>query len=240
MNFRFIWQFSSSVGLCSIRRAPVFTIAYMAMPLALLFLFGIVSGGALVPYAILGGAISVTAAGAMYTMSDAAWYRIELKMHDLLIASDVTVIDYMLGIAGSNFIFSLPGILVYVALGLALGIIAPAWLAPMAAIVLMVTMATSSIGFIVSSIPRRMRNLWAMSSMMSIIFTLVPPLFYPYSILPGGLLYLFMLSPVTPASIMLQNAAGLTPYLWYALPVLVIETVVLFLIAKPLTRWRTR
>ena len=101
-------------------------------------------------------------------------------------------------------------------------------------------MTTSCLGFIVSSIPKRMRNIWSLSSMLSVIFTMVPPLFYPYTLLPKGLLYVFMLSPVTLASIMLQNAAGLTPYLWYALPVLVIETVVLFAVAKPLTRWRSK
>ena len=111
MNSRFIWRFATTFGLSSIRKAQAYTVAYMIIPLALLFLFSMVGGGKYVPYAILGGVISVTSTGAMYTMSDAAWYRIELKLHDLFIATDVTVLDYMLGVAGSNFIFSVPGIL---------------------------------------------------------------------------------------------------------------------------------
>ncbi len=237
---RFVYAFARIYGIASIKRGYSYTIGYMVMPLSLLFLFGIISGGSLIPFAILGGLISITASNALSTLTDIGFFRIELKLQDLFVATGISATDYMLGESLSNLVYSLPGMAIYVVGALLLNLFPAIWLIPIAVVLLLLTIAASSLAFIVGSIPKHMRNVWGFTGIISVIFSLVPPIFYPYTILPKPLLWIFMLSPATPASIILQNISNLTPYLWYCLPVLIIETIVYFLLAKPLTRWREK
>lgn len=240
MNFRFISLYAWITGTTAIKRGFSYTLGYMITPLALLFLFGIISGGALIPLAVIGGLISVTATGALYGLSDAAMNRIELKLQDLFVATDISVLDYMLAISFSNLIFSMPGILVYIAIVLFMHLLPALWLIAIAPILVLLAVSVSAISLILASIPRHLRNVWGFLGILTVVFTFIPPLFYKYTALAKPLLYIFMLSPVTSAAIMVQNMAGLTPFLWYAPIVLVVETAVYFAIAKPLTQWRTK
>jgi ABC-2 type transport system permease protein len=240
MNFRFIALYAWTTGVEAIKRGFSYTLGYMATPLALLFLFGIISGGALIPLAVIGGLVSITATGALYGLSDVAMNRIELKLQDLFVASSVTVLDYMLAISFSNIIFSLPGILVYIAIALFMHLFPAVWLIAIAPILVLLAVSISALALILASIPKHLRNVWGFLGILTVVFTFVPPLFYKYTVLPAPLLYIFMLSPVTSAAIMIQNMAELTPFLWYAPLVLIIETIVYFIIAKPLTQWRTK
>lgn len=240
MNLRFIALYAWTTGITAIKRGFSYTIGYMVTPLALLFLFGIISDGTLIPIAVIGGLISITATGALYGLSDVAMNRIELKLQDLFVASDVTVLDYMLAISFSNLIFSMPGILVYIAIALYMHLFAAIWLIAIAPILVLLAVSISALALILASIPKHLRNVWGFLGILTVVFTFVPPLFYKYTILSKPLLYVFMLSPVTSAAIMVQNMAGLTPTLWYAPFVLVIETIIYFIIAKPLTQWRTK
>lgn len=247
MKLSTIWAIGYYYGWGSIKRGIYYTLMTLLMPLSLLFIFGLISGaglaggitsGNLVWYAILGGFVSIIAGNALSTMSDAAFWRLQLKIQDLLVATSMTEVDYMLGLGLSNIIFSLPGLGIYIIIAYVFHIFSIATFAVTLVILVLLAISTTALAFILSSIPRHMRNVWGMSGVLSLALTLVPPIFYPYTLLPKPLLYLFMLSPATPAAVLIQGVAGLQPLYTPAAYILVIEVFALLWLAKRFTKWR--
>ncbi len=247
MRANTIWAIGYYYGWGSIKRGIPYTLMTLLMPLSLLFIFGLISGsglagavggGDLISYAILGGFISIVAGNALSTMSDASFWRLQLRIQDLLVATSMTEVEYMLGLGLSNIIFSLPGLAIYVAIAYSFHIFTVLSFVITLAILVAMAIATTALAFILSSIPSHMRNVWGMSGVLSLALTLVPPIFYPYTLLPKPLLYLFMLSPATPAAMLVQGLAGLQPLYLPAFYVLVAETLAMLWLAKRFTKWR--
>jgi ABC-2 type transport system permease protein len=210
----------------------------MMYPLVFLFLIVIFSSGKFLAFGVVGGFIAIVAENSLFSSSDAAFQRIELKFQDLLVTTRISHLDYILAMGLSFLAPSLPGIAVYAVIGAIIHIFTLASAALFAAILVLVLLSTLSIAFMIASFAKHTRNIWGISSIMVVLLTMVPPTFYPYTILPKAVLYLFMLSPVTLAAIASQGAFGLTPQLSYAIPLLVAETIIYFAIAMKLTKWR--
>ncbi len=238
MNLRFIGEFAWSYGIKSIPRGPSYVVASMMYPLVFLFLIVIFSSGKFIAFGVVGGFIAIVAENSLFSSSDAAFQRIELKFQDLLVTTRISHLDYILAMGLSFLAPSLPGIAVYAVIGAIIHIFTLASAALFAAILVLVLLSTLSIAFMIASFAKHTRNIWGITSIMVVLLTMVPPTFYPYTILPKAVLYLFMLSPVTLAAIASQGAFGLTPQLSYAIPLLVAETIIYFAIAMKLTKWR--
>ncbi len=238
MNLRFIGEFAWSYGIKSIPRGPSYVVASMMYPLVFLFLIVIFSSGKFLAFGVVGGFIAIVAENSLFSSSDAAFQRIELKFQDLLVTTRISHLDYILAMGLSFLAPSLPGIAVYAVIGAIIHIFTLASAALFAAILVLVLLSTLSIAFMIASFAKHTRNIWGISSIMVVLLTMVPPTFYPYTILPKAVLYLFMLSPVTLAAIASQGAFDLTPPLSYAIPLLVAETIIYFAIAMKLTKWR--
>lgn len=238
MKIRFILEFAWFYGVAGLREGIVYSIARMSLPLTLLFIFAIISHGALIPYAIAGGIVSIVAAESLTTASDAAFHRIEIKLQDLLVATPIGPVDYMLGMTLGNIIFSIPGIIVYLLLGFYFNIYTLIGLIETAFVVLLLALSTNAFAFALSSFVAHVRNVWGATTILSLALTILPPIFYPYTVLPAPLLYLFSLSPATVAAIAVQGFYGLSPFNIYAVYVLVIESVLYFFLSMHFVKWR--
>lgn len=240
MNLRFIAEFAWSYGIKSISRGPSYIIASFMYPLVFLFLIVIFSAGRFLAFGVVGGFIAIIATNSLYSSGDAAFQRIELKFQDLLVVTRISHIDYIIAMGLSYFAASLPGIAVYIVIGLLINLFTPVSAALFILILFFVLFSTLSIAFMISSFVKHIRNIWGIDAIMVVLLTMIPPTFYPYTLLPKAVLYAFMLSPVTPAAIASQSAFGLTKAFPYALPILIIETIIYFAIAAKLTRWREK
>ncbi|EQD28035.1 ABC-2 type transporter, partial [mine drainage metagenome] len=106
---------------------------------------------------------------------DAAFMRLQLRLHDLYVASRVSPTDYMLALTLSFLVFSIPGIIVYIALGYLYHLYSIVDSLVMFSLILMLVFATSAISFIISSLVKHMRNAWGIVSVLSIVMTVIPP-----------------------------------------------------------------
>jgi ABC-2 type transport system permease protein len=213
----------------------------MLTPMAVLFVFSIISNGALLKYAVLGGFITILASNSLSTMFDAAQMRLDTKFQDLFVASRMDVVDFVSGLGISNLVYSLPEIAVYIVIAVVFGVFTPASFLLMAVILLPLSVAMTSIGVLFSYIPSHFRNIWGMFSIISLLFTFVPPIYYPYSLLPKPLLYIFALSPATPAAVLIQNVTGLQPFgavSYIMVGVLLAETLAFLLMLMKFAKWR--
>jgi ABC-2 type transport system permease protein len=244
MNIKFIASMTYSYGISAIARGPSYLIASLTLPLSLLFMVSILSGGALIVYAIIGGFIALLAANSLSSAGDAAFWRIQLRMQDLFVTTRITRIDYMLALTLSYFVGSLPGIALYIVIGLIYHIFTFETFIVLGCLMALVTIATSSISFIVAGMVKHVRNIWGIASILSVVMTLLPPTFYPYTELPPAALYALSISPVTPAAILAQNAFGLVPFnitlVYEMVAILLLETIVFFSLARHFTVWREK
>ena len=100
---------------------------------------------------------------------------------------------------------------------------------------------TSSIGFFLSTYVLNTRTAFLTVTFISIILSILPPVFYPLQLLPSNVRWLAELVPTTHASILVQSFAGLpvsptqTLISWFALPAFAISFLALALFKA---RWR--
>lgn len=238
MNLNFIFDFAKFEGWSWVKRSPWTAIGYIATPLALLVLIYILSSGKLIEFAVAGGMIALIATSAIMSMGSIALFKIQLRLQDLLIATKIDKADYMFGFSMSSLMFCVPGMIVYVILGLYFGLFTPLSVIVTLVVLSMLTVAIISIAFFMGSLLRNINGTYTVAGIMGVILTMLPPTYYPYTYLPKALLYLFMLSPVTPAAVLLQGYYGLEPINNYMFIVLAADTVIYFFISRKFTKWR--
>jgi ABC-2 type transport system permease protein len=96
------------------------------------------------------------------------------------------------------------------------------------AVVFLTWITTSSIGFFLSTYVLNTRTAFLTVSFISIVLSVLPPVFYPLQIVPDQLRWLAELVPTTHSSVLIQAAVGLqstasqTLMSWLALPVFTI------------------
>lgn len=240
LNPKFSLSLAWNCSIFSIKRGFSYVLSSVMAPLTLLFLVGMISGGKLLTFAVLGGFVAQIAANTIFSLGEISFWRLELHMQDLFVTSKAGPIDYMLGFMLYYLIFSTPGLALYAIIGALLHIFTIVNVLVLAFVLLMVTLATSSISFVLASRIRHMRNVWGVASVIATATTVIPPTFYPYVLLPKDVLYVLLVIPVTPAVVLLQGVFGLEPLKVPMFYVLVVETIAYFAIARYLTRWREK
>lgn len=240
LNPRFSLYFAWYYGFRVIGRGSSYVIASIATPLTLLFLVFVLSHGQLVEYAVVGGFVSLIASNGLTSASDAAFLRLQAKIQDLFIATSISSTDYMIGLTLSFLLFTTPGIVLYAALSLLYHLFTIERVLVLVAVLFMLALSTSAISFIIAGAIRHIRNVWGIVGILSIIMTVLPPTYYPYTYLPRSIIYVLAISPATPAAIILQGAFGLSPEFLPMILVLVGETIVYLSLAKYFTRWREK
>ncbi|WP_292320379.1 ABC transporter permease [Caldisphaera sp.] len=236
-NWRFVLAFVWFYGYSSIKRGFYYVLSYLALPLSLMFFIYIVSRGHLIQYAILGGIISIITGNALTAIGDTSFFKLELKLQELLIAADVTPIEYLLGMGLGNLLYSLPGLLLYIILGFVYNVINLIFLGLIILISIIVMIAATSLAYMTGSRVSHMRNSWGVGSFLSVILTMLPPLYYPYTFLPKYAIIPLMISPATPASILLQIFMVKSSLNYELLLILLFETLIYLFLALKVGKW---
>ncbi|MGC9134017.1 MAG: daunorubicin ABC transporter ATP-binding protein [Caldisphaera sp.] len=236
-NWRFVLAFIWFYGYSSIKRGFYYVLSYLALPLSLMFFIYIVSRGHLIQYAILGGIISIITGNALTAIGDTSFFKLELKLQELLIAADVTPIEYLLGIGLGNLLYSLPGLLLYIIFGFVYNVFNLIFLGLIILISIVVMIASTSLAYMTGSRVSHMRNSWGVGSFLSVILTMLPPLYYPYTFLPKYAIIPLMISPATPASILLQIFMVKSSLNYELLLILLFETLIYLFLALKVGKW---
>jgi len=142
-------------------------------------------------------------------LNEAAYIRIDHKLNELYHASPLSPEGYFVGIAGGMLVAYLPPSLVLVVI---LEILHPlgliAGLALVAAL-LGVWAVSATIGYVVSTLFKDMKTIWPYSALLTNLFGIVPPVFYPLSRVPLEWRTIVLIIPTSAAAILVDAAAGL-------------------------------
>jgi ABC-2 type transport system permease protein len=229
-------------AIYEMKNYPVVLISSVIAPLSMLFVITFVSNGALFGAAIEGGLIMVFFSSGIALQSDLAHLKNDFKLQDMIVSSPTTSRMYMSGMALAEIVYSLPALIILIAL-------AGIYLHPnilqitILSIVLLLMFAISvAIGFMLSTFSSDVVQSYAFSRLLSLLFATLPPVYYPISYVPSPFNYLAYLSPTTYAAEIMHSATG---YLTISTNMVILDwavllgvcAVILFVAVKK-TRWR--
>jgi len=229
-------------GIIPIRTTPLYVVNLLASPLSFLFFIYIVSHGTYVAYGITGGMVLTMLTVGTSLQADLTHYRHDLKLQDIVVASPVEAPIYVAGMALSELVYSLPALAVFVVLFVAWGFATVTSLVVVAGVMVLVWAFACALAFTLATYFKDVRETFIFSPLLSLLFTVLPPVYYPISALPGWAQVAARVSPTTYAAGLVQGAVGLQPLSLSAAAldwaVLGAFTVVLFLVAAVKARWR--
>ena len=192
-------------GILWLRRNPISLVFTAISPFSLLFVLFVVSGGeeGIIELAVVGSLVMALVGYGLALGQDISFYKTEYKIQDIFVASPVSPLTYMMGLALSELLFGLPALLVLASLVIYVG--APLSSIPfLAATILLIWGSMSAMGFFLSSHMLHMRNATQVISFVNVILAVLPPVFYSVTIVPEVLKPLVYALPTTHASLMLQ------------------------------------
>jgi ABC-2 type transport system permease protein len=229
-------------GLIPIRTQPLYLINLLASPLSFLFFIDVISKGALIAYGITGGFILTMLSAGTGLQSDLTHYRHDLKFQDVVVASPVEAPVYVAGMALSELVYSLPGVAVFILLFVAKGYATPEVAVVVGGVLVLVWAFATALAFTLATYFEDVRETFMFSPLISLLLTVLPPVYYPLSQLPSWAQVIARFSPTTYAANLVQGAVGLQPITLQGAAidwtVLGAVTAALFAIAAFKARWK--
>lgn len=210
-------------------------------PFTVLFLLYALVGSEVLPHALVGAYVMTLVQAGSAIIGDAAWHKLELKFQDMMVASPVSEAEYLLAEALSELLYSAPALLIlsFLMMRLELSISA---LITLVAVTLLVWLLTSSLGFFISTYIPNIRNAWQLSLLISLVFAVLPPVFYPIERVPEQLLWVAYIPPTTHAALLLRDSIGYTSPLplGYSWLILLTYTAAFIVLATYRAQWREK
>ena len=221
---------------------PVVLINTLLAPLSILAVVTFASHGTLLPVAALGALIMNMVQSGTSMQGDLSHLKNDMKLQDMVVSSPTSAGTYILGMAISELVYSIPTIILLLILNfIFVKITVIGWITILFDMLLIFTFSIS-LGFFLSTLSSDIVQSWAFSGIISPLLTTIPPVYYPITYIPYPWRYLSYLSPTTYAAEIAQNAAGYVHLgtLDFALTwiILVAFTVFIFVIALKKSRWR--
>jgi ABC-2 type transport system permease protein len=227
-------------GVLWLRRNPMSLVFTAISPFSLLFVLFVVSSGQYIHFAVAGSLVMALVGYGLALGQDISFYKTEYKVQDVFVASPVSPLTYMVGLALSELLFGLPALIVLAILVVYFGSV---FSIPMlVATILLIWGAMSAMGFFLSSHMLHMRNATQVISFVNVILAVLPPVFYSMDMMPDMLRPLAYAVPTTHASLMLQHIMGMpTPADWsleFGFAIQIAYLLAFITLAKTKALWR--
>jgi ABC-2 type transport system permease protein len=178
----------------------------------------------------------------MGLIADAALFRLEIKLQQMIVATPTSPLAYALGLSLSTLVYSMPGLAIFTALLWLYHSGGVELLALLFTSLVLLWYSTSTISFTVSTTFRDVKYTWAIANIMTFILGIVPPVYYTASSL-GDLDWLAYLTPTSAAAYVLHQYMGLTHYPPLGLALSIVSLLGYSLLGTVMTlrvaRWRT-
>lgn len=229
-------------SIYEMKNYPVVLLNTVLSPLSFLLLIYFVSGGRLIGDAIEGGFIMSMFNSGMSLQGDLAHLKNDFKLQDMVVSSPTSPAAYVTGMALAEIIYSVPALAV-------LTVLAAVYLHPgmvqaleLLGVFLLMFLTSIAIGYTLSTFSSDIVQSFAFSRLISTLFSTLPPVYYPITLIPLPYRYVAYLSPTTYAAEISQHATGFLPLstfgVAFAWGVLFATAAVLALIAVKKARWR--
>ncbi|HXY47435.1 MAG TPA: ABC transporter permease [Thermoplasmata archaeon] len=237
-------------GILPLWRSPLLIAAVFLTPFSFLFFLFVIAPRSLFPYGVVGGVLFTALFTGSGMLNDCAYLRLERQLQQVFVASPVRPIAYILGMALSELAFSIPASALFLAI---LFLVTPVGLLGLGALLgifLLTWLMATTLGFFVSTMFSQLREIWPIGTLIFSILSILPPIFYPATVIPAEWRWVAYFAPSTYSAQLADRATGLggaittgIPFLnspFFDLGMLVAVTLLFGLAAVYLARWRER
>ncbi|MGC8586991.1 MAG: ABC transporter permease [Candidatus Micrarchaeia archaeon] len=229
-------------AIYSLKNYPIMVVNTIIMPFSMLIVITIASKGTLIGVSILGAFISVLVSNGVFFQTDLSHLKNDFKVQDMIVSSPTPQFVYVLGMALSELVYSLPTIVILLILAFFLVHASFTGILVAATAIIFVFVVATALGYMFSTFSSDVVQTWGFTGIINTLFSTLPPVFYPITYIPLPYRYLAYLSPTTYAAEIAQNAVGfikLSPANlamdWVVLAAILI---VVLAIAIKKSRWR--
>ncbi|MEZ5389133.1 MAG: ABC transporter permease [Nitrososphaeraceae archaeon] len=198
-----------TTGILWLRRNPLSLVFSAITPFSILFVLLVVSGGKYSQFAVSGSLVMALVGYGLALGQDLAYYKTEYKIQDIFVASPISPLTYMTGLALSEILFGFPALVVLVSILFYFGF-SLVFLPLLIFVILIIWVSTSAMGFFLSSRMLHMKNATQIISFVNVFLAVLPPVYYTIERLPEWLQYVAYAVPTTHASLMIQYSMGLS------------------------------
>jgi ABC-2 type transport system permease protein len=243
-----IFQICYFNGFLALRRSPILFIAIVLTPLSFLFFLYVIAPHAVLPFGIVGGVMFTALFTGNGMMNDCAYLRLERQLQQVFITSPMRPISWILGMALSELAFTVPALALFIFVLALVVPFGPLTLVALVGVILLTWLLSTSLGFLLSTFFRQLREIWPVGTVVFTSLSVLPPIFYPLAAIPANFRWAAFIAPSTYASQLADHAAGLTVPTVSVVPGLssipveavgmVLLTVLFTLVAMRLARWR--
>jgi ABC-2 type transport system permease protein len=203
-----IWPIAVFTSRGNVRQ-PMVYVTLAAMPASYFLVFTLLDGETFGRQALIGAGIAFAVTGGVVSLPQTVvLYRMR-RLHDMIVASPIRMRTYLAGLALSRLLYVAPPLGVVIVAFAIFGHVAPWRIALLLPFVAAAWLFGSSIGF---SISRRWDNpayISAISNMIGYLLVLLPPVYYPLSLLPAGARLPLSLIPTAGLAEMARWATGI-------------------------------
>ncbi len=244
LQLRAVGTFLMINGIIALRRQTIVLVSISLAPFTFIYFLYLVSPRAELPFGVVGAIVFTTVFTGSMLLNDSAYLRLERHLQAIYVASPVMAVSYAAGMALSELIFILPPLVVlFVVLGFVVHI-TPAILLSMLCIVILTWIMASSLGFMVSSFFKQMREIWPIASLIFSVISIVPPIFYPITAIPANYRWIAYFAPTTYSALLGDSVVGIVHVSAFIQTLyvggLVGATLMFIGIASVFTRWREK
>ncbi len=229
-------------AIYEMRNYPVVLLNTVLSPISFLLLIIFVSHGSLIGEAVEGGFIMSMFSSGVSLQGDLSHLKNDFKLQDMVVSSPTTSRTYVLGMAISELVYSLPALIILIILGVYFIHFTFLGALEFIAVLFMVFLTSIALGYTFATFSSDIVQSFAFSRLIATVFSTIPPVYYPITYIPLPYRYLAYLSPTTYAAELAQNAAGYLPLSVEAIAtawaVVIAVTVALTLVAQSKARWR--
>lgn len=220
-------------------RRPISLVAVISTPFSFLFFIYLFGGPSKILIASIGGLLFTIVNSATMLQTDLLFYKLDLKFQQIVASTRISPLLYTFGLATGNIIFTLPGIAIFFAIIIILSHISLAAILIVTGALLATWAIFSMLSYLISTRIREMRDIWPISVMFSILFGVVPPIYYSVSSLPVPLQYVAYIVPTTWAAEIMKGAvAGNFAPIHIASLVYTIEMIGVILVTWKVASWK--
>ncbi|MBX8631295.1 MAG: ABC transporter permease [Thermoplasmata archaeon] len=244
LQLRAMMTFLIINGVIALRRQTTILISISLAPFTFIYFLYLVSTRAELPYGVVGAIVFTTVFTGNMMLNDAAYLRLERHLQALYVASPVRAFSYATGMAVSELVFIVPPLTVlFIVLGFVIRLSIPVFLS-LLGIIFLTWVMSSSLGFMISSFFRQLREIWPIASLVFSVISIIPPIFYPITAIPSSFRWLAYLAPTTYSALLGDSVVGITHVTaatqFLYISGLLFATLVFILIAMVFTRWREK
>jgi len=216
-------------------------IIFAALPIFYMWALG---GMHLLSVGLAAAMISLVSMSGTFVSGDIIFNRIWTKYQDILVASPVSPICYMLGIAVSNFISVGFGLIPFSALLLLQGKLTASNAASIFLPLGICYLSNLMLGFYLGTVINDVKTGNSLGNVLILALVYLPPVYYPLTALPDFLRFPALLIPTVSTAQIVSSALGMSTavaeYVPMAWVVLVLSSIVFGTLTLRNVRWRER